>query len=135
MVFFLGFLCVAGGFIGIMPLFTDRYPRIKSLDEKITPYKILLGLAILIVGIIKFIVPYHGPHVVLIPLFGDFFPSVAAILLGALISMEFLESLKGIKGSFSEKLKAALSKYQYPLGFAGLFFGVLHWFLFRVVFF
>lgn len=135
MVFFLGLLCVAVGFVGIIPLFSDRYPRLQSLDEKITPYKILLGLAALIVGVIRFIVPYHGLNAPLIPLFGDFFPSAAAMLLGVLVSMEFIESLKGVKGSFTEKLKTALHRYQYPLGFAGIFFGILHWFLFRVVFF
>jgi hypothetical protein len=43
--------------------------------------------------------------------------------------------VKGVKGKFSTNLKETLHKYQFPMGFAGIVFGILHWFLFWVVFF
>ena len=135
MVIFLGLASILGGFIIVMPLFMDKYPVLSKIDEKIGPYKIIIGLSILVIGVITLLVPYHGNGRSLIPIFGDFFPSVFAILAGTYISIDFLESLKGVKGSFFEKLKNILHKYQFPIGFASLFFGILHWILFRVIFF
>jgi hypothetical protein len=135
MVFFLGLTCIIGGFFAVIPLFMEKHPALKNLDEKVTPYKIIIGLAVLIIGVITFIVPYHGEGHPLIPIFGDLIPSALAILLGTHISIEFLETLKGVKGSFAKKLKNVLNKYQYPLGFAGIVFGIFHWILFKIVFF
>ena len=55
MVFFLGLACLFGGFVAISPLFMEKYPGLKNFDEKISPYKIIVGLAILIIGLIKMI--------------------------------------------------------------------------------
>ena len=135
MVFFLGLVCLIGGFVMIMPLFMEKHPTLKIIDEKISSYKIIIGLAILIIGIITFIVPYHGRGKPLIPFLGDLLPAVFAMITGLFISIEFLETLKGVKGPFIEKLKNGLKKYQFPLGFGSIFFGLLHWFIFRVIFF
>ncbi|MFW6138373.1 MAG: hypothetical protein ACOC7U_04285 [Spirochaetota bacterium] len=135
MVFFLGLVCVVGGFIIVVPLFTEKHPVLKTIDEKLSPYKIIIGLAVLVIGVVAFIAPYHSPGRALIPIFGDFFPSVFAILCGMLISVDFLETVKGIPGSFLEKLKSVLGRYQFPVGFASIFFGVVHWFLFKIPFF
>ena len=135
MVIFLGLASIIGGFIIIMPLFMDKYPVLSKIDEKIAPYKIIIGLSILVIGVITLLVPYHGDGKALIPIFGDFFPSIFTILSGAYISIDFLESLKGVKGSFFEKLKNFLHKYQFPIGFASLLFGILHWILFKVILF
>jgi hypothetical protein len=143
MVFFLGLACVFGGFIMVAPLFMEKSRGLKLFDEKITPYKIIIGLAILIIGAIKFFAPYHGGGKHLIPVFGDLLPSATAILVGIFISLDFLESLKGVKERVSEegkrgfwtRLKSMLQRYQYPIGFASMFFGLLHWIMFRVIFF
>jgi hypothetical protein len=143
MVLFLGVACVFGGFIMVSPLFMEKSSGLKLFDEKITPYKIIIGLAILIIGIIKFFVPYHGDGRALIPVFGDLLPSVAAILAGIFISLDFLESLKGVKEKVSKegkrgfwtRLKSVLQSYQYPIGFASVLFGLLHWIIFWVIFF
>ena len=135
MVFFLGLSCIIGGFISVVPLFMEKYPFLKKFDEKISPYKIIIGLAVLIIGVINFIAPFHGSGRPLIPIFGDLLPSTLSILVGLIVSIDFLETLKGVKGKFAEKLKTILHKYQYPFGFASIFFGVLHWFIFRIVFF
>jgi hypothetical protein len=136
MVFFLGLACLVGGFICVLPLFTEKYPRLGEFDGKLTPYKIIIGLAILIIGVIRFIVPFHGSgRHPLVPIFGDLIPSALAILLGVLVSMEFLESVKGFKGELTSRLKETLHRYQYPIGFGGMVFGILHWFLFRAVVF
>jgi hypothetical protein len=143
MVLFLGLASVFGGFIMIAPLFMEKNPWIKRFDEKITPYKIIIGLAILIIGFIKFFAPFHGGGKPLIPVFGDFLPSVCAILSGIFISVDFLESLKGKKKTTAEpgkkglwsQLKSALQRYQHPIGFASMFFGFIHWIFFRVIFF
>jgi hypothetical protein len=132
MVFFLGIACILGGFFAVIPLFADKNQSLVNFNEKVAPYKIIIGIAILIIGIIKFIVPYHGSGHPLIPIFGDLIPSALAILLGTHISIEYLETLKGVKSSFAEKLKIVLNKYQYPLGFAGIIFGILHWVIFKV---
>ena len=133
MVFFLGLVCLIGGFIMIMPLFMEKHPTLKIIDEKLSSYKIIIGLAILIIGIITFIVPYHGRGKSLIPFLGDLLPSVFAMIAGLFISVEFLETLKGVKGPFIEKLKNGIKKYQFPLGFASIFFGLLHWFLYSKI--
>ena len=136
MVFFLGLGCIAGGFIALMPLFSGRYTRLKVFEEKLGPYRILIGLAVLFIGVIRCVAPYHlRGRTPFIPFFGDLIPSSLAILLGALISIEFIESLKGVKGKFTERAKELLHRYQHPIGFCGMVFGILHWFLFRVVFF
>jgi len=135
MVLFLGLASILGGFIIIMPLFMEKHPVLSKIDEKITPYKIIIGISIIVIGIITFFVPYHREGKALIPIFGDLFPSAFAMLAGAYISIDFLESLKGVKGSFFEKLKNMLHKYQFPIGFASLFFGILHWILFKVILF
>ena len=135
MVFFLGLACLFGGFVAISPLLMEKYPGLKKFDEKISPYKIIVGLAILIIGLIKFIAPFHRDGRPLIPLFGDFLPAVLAILLGAFISIEFLETLKGVRNAFVEKLKNLLQKYHYPFGFAAILFGILHWVLYKFIFF
>jgi len=135
MIFFLGFFCLVGGFIIVMPLFMDKYPVFKKIDEKILPYKIIIGIAIMIFGIIRLIVPYHNPGRPLIPIIGDFIPSVLAISSGALISFDFLETLKGFQGSFFIKLKLILTKYQFPIGFSSIAFGIIHWILHGIVFF
>ena len=135
MVFFLGLSCIIGGFISVVPLFMEKYLFLKKFDEKISPYKIIIGLAILIIGVINFIAPFHGSGRPLIPIFGDLLPSILSILVGLIISIDFLETLKGFKGKFAEKLKTMLHKYQYPFGFASILFGILHWFIFRIVFF
>jgi len=135
MVFFLGLASVLGGFIIVLPIFMDKHPALKTFNEKITSYKIIIGLAILTIGVITLIVPFHGHGHLFIPVFGDFIPSVLAILTGVLISIDFLESLKGVKGSFIKKLKSILQKYQFPIGFASIFFGILHWILFKIVIF
>jgi hypothetical protein len=88
-------------------------------------------------------VPYHGDGRALIPVFGDLLPSVAAILAGIFISLDFLESLKGVKEKVSKegkrgfwtRLKSVLQSYQYPIGFASVLFGLLHWIIFWVIFF
>lgn len=135
MVFFLGFVCLIGGVIAVLPLFTEKHPRLAAFDEKLTPYKIIVGLAVLIIGVIRLIVPFHSSGgSPFIPIFGDFIPAALAILLGILVSIDFLEGVKGFKGKFSESLKETLHKYQYPIGFGGIVFGILHWFLFWVVF-
>jgi hypothetical protein len=135
MVFFLGLVCLVGGVIAVLPLFTEKHPRLAAFDEKLTPYKIIVGLVVLIIGVIRLIVPFHrsggSPF---IPVFGDLIPAALAILLGILVSIEFLEGVKGFKGKFSASLKETLHTYQYPIGFGGIVFGILHWFLFWVVF-
>ncbi len=136
MVFFLGIVCLIGGFIIIMPLFMEKHPVLQVVDEKLSSYKIIIGLAILIIGAIKFIVPYHGGSgKPLIPFLGDLLPSLFAILTGLFVSVEFLETLKGVKGPFIDKVKNGLSKYQFPIGFGSIFFGLLHWFIYKVIFF
>lgn len=135
MVFFLGLVCIIGGVIMVLPLFMEKHPRAKVVDERLSPYKIIIGLAILIIGAITFIVPYHGGVKPLIPFLGDLVPSIFAMLTGLFISVDFLETLKGIKGPFIEKLKSGLSRYQFPLGFGSIFFGLLHWFIYKVIFF
>ena len=148
MVFFLGVACLIGGFLIVVPLFMEKNQGLKRLDEKVKPYKIIIGLAILIIGAIKFFAPYHGGGKTLIPIFGDFLPAILAILSGIFISVDFLESLqRGKKGdaasktgvqkmeSFWSRTKSVLQRYQYPIGFASMFFGLLHWFIFWVIFF
>ncbi len=148
MVFFLGLACLIGGFLIILPLFMEKNQGLKRLDEKVKPYKIIIGLAILIIGAIKFFAPYHSSGKPLIPIFGDFLPAILAILVGIFISVDFLESLKRAKEgdaaskpgmkkmeSFWSRTKSVLQRYQHPIGFASMFFGLLHWFMFRVVFF
>jgi hypothetical protein len=135
MVLFLGLACIFGGFITVLPLFMEKNPALKRFNEKITPYKIIIGIAILILGVVKFLVPYHPAGRSIIPVFGDLIPSVLAILAGIFISLEFFESLQGVRGKFLERLKTMLQKYQYPIGFAAMFFGILHWIIFRVIFF
>ncbi len=135
MVFFLGLANILGGFFAVSPLFMDKYQGLKKVDEKVAPYKILIGLAILIIGVIKFIAPYHNSGHVLIPIFGDLIPAVLAILLGIFTSIDFLETIRGVSGKFVEKLKNIQGKYQYPIGFAGIVFGILHWILFKIIFF
>jgi hypothetical protein len=148
MVVFLGLACLIGGFLIVVPLFMEKNQGLKGLDEKITPYKIIIGLAILIIGAIKFFAPFHGGGKPLIPIFGDFLPAILAILSGIFISVDFLESLKKGKEkdeaqktdvqkmeNFWSRTKSVLQRYQYPIGFASMFFGLLHWFLFRIVFF
>ncbi len=135
MVLFLGIACIIGGVVCVLPLFMERNPGLKRFDDRLTTYKIIIGIAVLVIGIIKFIVPYHRNGRVLIPIFGDFFPAVLAILTGIFVSIDFLESIEGIKGAFLERLRAILQKYQFPIGFAAILFGILHWIVFRVVFF
>ena len=148
MVFFLGLACLIGGFLIILPLFMEKNQGLKRFDEKIKPYKIIIGLAILIIGAIKFFAPYHGGGKPLIPIFGDFLPAALAILVGIFISVDFLESLQGSKKkdaasqagvkkmeSFWTRTKSVLQRYQYPIGFASMLFGLLHWFIFKVIFF
>jgi len=148
MVVFLGLACLIGGFLIVVPLFMEKNQGLKRLDEKIKPYKIIIGLAILIIGAIKFFAPFHGGGKALIPIFGDFLPAILAILSGIFISVDFLESLKKAKEedeaqkagvqkmeNFWSRTKSVLQRYQYPIGFASMFFGLLHWFLFRIVFF
>ena len=64
-----------------------------------------------------------------------FIPSVFAMLSGIFISIDFLESLKGFQRKFTRKLKATVQKHPFPIGFAAIFFGILHWILFRFIFF
>lgn len=148
MVVFLGLACLIGGFLIVVPLFMEKNQGLKRLDEKIKPYKIIIGLAILIIGAIKFFAPFHGGGKPLIPIFGDFLPAILAILSGIFISVDFLESLKkgkkedeaqktGVQKmeNFWSRAKSVLQRYQYPIGFASMFFGLLHWFIFRIVFF
>ena len=148
MVVFLGLACLIGGFLIVVPLFMEKNQGLKRLDEKIKPYKIIIGLAILIIGAIKFFAPFHGGGKPLIPVFGDFLPAILAILSGIFISVDFLESLKKGKAedeaqktgmqkmeNFWSRTKSVLQRYQYPIGFASMFFGLLHWFIFRIVFF
>jgi hypothetical protein len=134
MVFFLGLFAIVGGFIMVIPLFVEKNEALRTFNEKLTPYKIIIGLAILIIGAITFIVPYHGNGRSLIPVFGDLLPAVLAILAGLFVSFEFIENLKGAKGKLLEKIRKVLNQYQYPIGFAAMFFGLIHWFLFKVVF-
>ncbi len=135
MVLFLGLACIFGGFVTVIPLFMEKNPALKNFDEKIKSYKIIIGIAILILGIVKFLVPYHPAGRSIIPVFGDLVPSVLAMMTGIFISLEFFESLKDVRGKFLERLKTMLQKYQYPIGFASMFFGILHWIIFRVIFF
>jgi|GEM_PF-1298244 hypothetical protein len=149
MVFFLGIACLIGGFLIILPLFMEKNQGLKRFDEKIKPYKIIIGLAILIIGVIKFFAPYHGGDKRFIPIIGDLLPAVLAILVGIFISVDFLESLQGAKKkedaasragakkleSFWTRTKSVLQRYQYPIGFASMLFGLLHWFIFKVIFF
>jgi hypothetical protein len=148
MVVFLGLACLIGGFLIVVPLFMEKNQGLKRLDEKIKPYKIIIGLAILIIGAIKFFAPFHGGGKPLIPIFGDFLPAILAILSGIFISVDFLESLKKGKEedeaektgvpkmeNFWSRTKSVLQRYQHPIGFASMFFGLLHWFMFRIIFF
>jgi len=135
MVFFLGLAGVIGGFIAVLPLFSKNNPGLKTVDAKLAPFKIVIGIAIVVIGAIRLIVPFRPPERGLIPIFGDFLPAVAAIALGLLISIEFFNSLKAFQGPAAERMKEVLHKYQYPIGFAGILFGILHWFLFGSAFF
>jgi len=135
MVFFLGLACIIGGFIMILPLLMEKYAGLRTIEEKVSPYKIIIGLAVLIIGVITFIVPYHKNGRPLVPIFGDFIPSVSAMLSGIFISIDFLDSLKGFQGKFTQKLKTTVQKHPLPIGFAAIFFGILHWILFRIIFF
>jgi len=135
MVLFLGLAGIVGGFITVMPLFMGKYPLLQKINEKISNYRILIGLAILIIGVIKFIVPYHGAGKPLIPIFGDFIPSLLVILTGIMLSIEYLETIKGVKGGGMTRLKTFLDKYRYHIGFSAIFFGFLHWIIFKVIFF
>jgi len=135
MVFFLGLACILGGFIMVLPLLKEKNAGLGTFEKKLGPYKIIIGLAILIIGVITFFVPYHKSGRPLVPIFGDFIPSVFAMLSGIFISIDFLESLKGFQGKFTRKLKATVQKHPFPIGFAAIFFGILHWILFRFIFF
>ncbi len=119
----------------VLPLLKEKKSGLRTFEEKVSPYKIIIGLAVLIIGVITFIVPYHKSGRPLVPIFGDFIPSVFAMLSGIFISIDFLESLKGFQGKFTQKLKVTVQKHPFPIGFAAIFFGILHWILFRIVFF
>ena len=111
MVFFLGLVCLIGGVIAVLPLFTEKHPGLAAFDDKLTPYKIIVGLAVLIIGVIRLIVPFHrSGSSPFIPVFGDLIPAALAILLGILVSIEFLEGVKGFKGKFSANLKETLHR-------------------------
>jgi hypothetical protein len=134
MVVFLGIGCIFGGFVMLLSRYGERSEALRVFNEKINPYKILIGLAVLIIGVIKFISPYHGGNTPWIPVFVDLIPSVLAMLSGLFVSVDFIESLKGVQGRFIEKLKDLLNTYQYPIGYAAVFFGIIHWILFKVLF-
>jgi len=135
MVFFLGLFCLVGGFIIVMPLFMGKFPVLRKIDEKISSYKIIIGIAVMIFGMIRLIVPYHSAGRPLVPILGDFIPSMLSIASGVLISFDFLENIKGFQGEFFIKLKSTLTKYQFPIGFSAIGFGIIHWILKQIIFF
>ena len=127
---------ILGGIIALSGLIVKKRPEAQELLNKILPYKALIGVGLLVVGILNAI--DWLPHI------GALFKSLlgltilltitAELLLGFMLGMP--QIAKWIPGDSAPEVKAAeLSKklvpFEVPIGFLGVAAGFM-WIFFRI---
>ncbi|MGO9411298.1 MAG: hypothetical protein ACLQCB_11175 [Spirochaetia bacterium] len=112
-------LTLAGDYFG------ERMPFLKCFAEARSSRsaRITIGVAALVVGIIKLFVLAPGENVIIL---GDFLPAVTGIILGGVLLAEINQGKVAQAGEPIRKLSHTALTYRVPVGIAGIIITFLH---------
>lgn len=114
---------IVGGFLAAAALMEKLNPNAKQLVDKISPFKLYIGLVVLAIGLWSLIYMLIHGHFSL--------ASVAGILCGALLASEMAGKLPSIPPEKRDQIVNTLKTYQIPIGVVTLVLGFLfllaHW--------
>lgn len=113
---------LASGFL------SERFERFSEYTEFMTNslYRVILGAVSLLVGIINLFKTYPGD----IGFLGELFPSLAGIIAGILLLVEFMNARKEDDESKASEIAGKVGQFSGPyltiVGVASVVIGILH---------
>ena len=129
--YFLSVFCdLAAGLTLIMGERNAQTVRVPLLVE---PYRFVLGIVTVIVGLLVLISPVDGD----VPIAGDLVPALAAIASGLTLIYDYFhnEAPEGAEGAETTHIVALLlTVHRKTIGFLGIIAGTLHFLLPKVMF-
>jgi uncharacterized membrane protein YgdD (TMEM256/DUF423 family) len=119
---------IAGGILAVSSLIVAKKPDARKLIDKLVPYKAMIGVALLVLGILNLIraLTNHLLDILrVVPLFGltCLAMCVTSILLGLLFGMPQIAKWLPGEGAAEQKgmeLSRTLAPYQILIGLVGL---------------
>ena len=103
---------------------------LDKLFKKNVGVKIALACLVILIGLIKLVVPYHG-----IPILGDLFPAAAGLGSGFTLFLDFIRNRSDVKTDSMEKMDKIFLNNKFIIGIGCVLTAVLHFFLFWAIFF
>jgi hypothetical protein len=124
--FFTAYYLINTGFLFFLPLMIKTkkdYDVIKSYLYK-KALQFLLGIAGIIVGILRLIFPHDAPIIL-----GDLIPAILSIVVGLTFLLGHIRFTIGLSQQQMQEGKEILASLQIPIGIIAFTAGILHVFL------
>ncbi|MGA2764187.1 MAG: hypothetical protein ABSG17_12545 [Spirochaetia bacterium] len=112
-------LTLAGDYLGEKLPFLGCFKEVRTKRSA----RMTIGIAALVVGIIKLFVLAPGEHVIIV---GDFLPAAAGIIIGAILLAEINPAKVEQAGEPIRKISRTALTYRVPVSIAGIVVALLH---------
>jgi hypothetical protein len=128
-------LLILGGILAASSLIVAKKPNAKDLIAKLTPYQAIIGIALLVFGVWRFIWLLTTAHVFslfsVIPVAAITYLAavVCSILLGLMFGMPMLAKVSASGAAKGEEMAKKLAPFQMLIGIVGMIAGLL-WLIF-----
>ena len=109
--------CLVSGLLASSKLIEDRAPQLSSVLKYLSPFKIIIGVVTLVLG--------------LIGLQTGWLTGIAGIVVGAVLAISLLNHIPSLKDETREKISSTLLSYQLPIGIIAFIIGVIALFAVR----
>ncbi|POR01151.1 hypothetical protein AU468_08690 [Alkalispirochaeta sphaeroplastigenens] len=131
------FLSILANVIAGIALAFDRMDERMRLHAVFNPemfkhtgFRLAMGVIAFVVGFLKLLSVTPGTP----PVVGDLFPAVAGMLMGFALCFQYYQERTEVTSAAVESLDRVFGRHSANLGMIGVFSGVLHFFLHRVLF-
>lgn len=127
------------GFLVSMKLIEKMFNvNLEPVRSNVEPYKTVIGVVGIILGIWNFFNPDFGAHKLYagsIPILGALLPALLMTYLGVVLSIDLLESILNVPEETKVKTKEFIQNSAEIIGFVTIILGIVHIFTYRYIIF
>ncbi len=115
--------CLVCGLLASSSMLLRNTPVLRAAIDRLTPFRVPIGMATALAGLIALLLPAHGP-----PFIGSLLPAVVGIAIGLSLSLDVLLDVPMLRRRWRALaiLGAALTYARRPLGLLAVLSGLLH---------